>query len=96
MFGIWLNLNTAKRTTPVTVKPLYVEYATPTGRADIAFAIENIVTHINNIHKIDGVNFVKPSDIFAKLLATIPKNIPIAKKKYPNNGFILIITKQIN
>ena len=38
----------------------------------------------------------KSNDIFAKLLATIPKNIPIAKKKYPNNGFILIITKQIN
>tara|TARA_A100001011_G_scaffold397705_2_gene499608 strand:+ start:228 stop:362 length:135 start_codon:yes stop_codon:yes gene_type:complete len=27
--------------------------------------------HINKIHKIDGVNLVKPLDIFAKLLAAI-------------------------
>jgi hypothetical protein len=37
--------------------------------------------HINKIHKIDGVNFVKPSDIFAKLFEAIPKEIPIAKNK---------------
>tara|TARA_Y100001935_G_C17115420_1_gene412929 strand:- start:431 stop:661 length:231 start_codon:yes stop_codon:yes gene_type:complete len=76
-----LNLYTAKRTTPVTVRPLYVEYANPTGRLDIAFEIENIVIHINKIHKIDGVNFVKPSEIFAKLLDIIPKKIPLAKNK---------------
>ena len=70
-----------------------VEYANPTGRADIAFAIENIVMHINNIHKIEGVSLVNPSDILAKLFATIPKKIPIPKKKYPNKGFILIITE---
>jgi len=33
--------------------------------------------HINKIHKIDGVNFVKPSDIFAKLFEAIPNEIPI-------------------
>ena len=40
--------------------------------------------HINKIHKIDGVNLVKPLDIFAKLLAAIPNEIPMAKNKYPN------------
>ena len=55
-----------------------------------AFAIENIVTHINKIHKIDGVSLVNPSEIFARLLDAIPKEIPIAKNKYPNNGFMII------
>jgi hypothetical protein len=36
-----------------------------------------------------GKVFVKPSDIFAKLLAAIPAKIPTAKNKYPNKGFIL-------
>ena len=36
----------------------------------------------------DGVNFVKPSDIFAKLFDAIPNEMPIAKNKYPNKGFI--------
>tara|TARA_B100000282_G_scaffold250538_1_gene194848 strand:+ start:64 stop:240 length:177 start_codon:yes stop_codon:yes gene_type:complete len=58
----------------------------------MAFEIENIVIHMNKIHKIDGVNFVKPSDILAKLLDAIPKEIAIAKNKYPNKGFILIIS----
>jgi hypothetical protein len=31
------------------------------------------------MHKIEGVNFVKPSDIFAKLFAVIPNKIPITK-----------------
>ena len=44
--------------------------------------------HINRIHKTEGVNFVKPSDIFAKLFEAIPNEIPIAKNKYPNKGFI--------
>tara|TARA_B100002019_G_scaffold249224_1_gene228481 strand:- start:194 stop:337 length:144 start_codon:yes stop_codon:yes gene_type:complete len=47
---------------------------------------------MNNMHNIDGVNFVKPSEIFAKLLDAIPNEIPIAKKKYPIKGFILIIS----
>ena len=34
------------------------------------------------------LSFVKPSDIFAKLLAAIPDEIPTAKNKYPNKGFI--------
>jgi|TARA_B100001142_G_scaffold126020_1_gene127867 hypothetical protein len=58
----------------------------------MAFEIENIVIHMNKIHKIDGVNFVKPSDILAKLLDAIPKEIAIAKNKYPNKGFILIVS----
>ena len=78
----------ANTNTPTTVNPLYVEYANPTGSADIAFAIENIVMAINKIHKIEGVNFVKPSDIFAKLFAVMPKKIPIIKKIYPNKGFM--------
>ena len=44
--------------------------------------------HINKIHKIDGVNLVKPSDIFAKLFEAIPNEIPIAKKIYPSKGFM--------
>ena len=63
--------------------------AKPTGKADIALAIENIVTHINRIHNIEGVNFVKPSEILAKLLEAMPKIIPLAKNKYPKRGFIL-------
>ena len=43
---------------------------------------------INKMHKIEGVNFVKPSDIFAKLFAVIPKRIPIIKNIYPNKGFM--------
>ena len=37
---------------------------------------------INKIHKIDGVNFVKPYDIFAKLFEVTPKNTAIPRKKY--------------
>ena len=61
-----------------------------------ALEIENIVMHINNIHNIEGVNLEKPSEIFAKLFDAIPKEIPIAKNKYPNKGFILVVTEQIN
>ena len=60
----------------------------------IAFAIENIVMAINKIHKIEGVNFVKPSDIFAKLFAVIPNKIPITKNIYPNKGFKINPLKQ--
>ena len=35
--------------------------------------------HINKIHKIDGVSFVKPSDIFAKLFEAMPNEIPKSK-----------------
>jgi len=35
--------------------------------------------HINTIHKIEGVTFVKSSDIFAKLFDAIPNEIPTAK-----------------
>jgi hypothetical protein len=35
---------------------------------------------INKIHKIEGVNFVKPSDIFAKLFAVIQKGFQQLKK----------------
>ena len=55
----------------------------------MAFAIENIVIHINNIHKKDGVNFVKPSEILARLFEAIPNIIPFAKNKYPKKGFIV-------
>ena len=58
----------------------------------MAFAIENIVIHINKIHKIEGVSFVKPSEILAKLFEAIPKIIPFAKNKYPKRGFILFTT----
>jgi uncharacterized membrane protein len=40
--------------------------------------------HINKIHKIDGVSFVNPSEILAKLFDAIP-NI------YGTIGIILII-----
>tara|TARA_B100000965_G_scaffold171294_1_gene143064 strand:- start:95 stop:235 length:141 start_codon:yes stop_codon:yes gene_type:complete len=46
---------------------------------------------MNNIHRSDGVNFVNPSEILAKLLDAIPKIIPLAKNKYPNNGFMIIL-----
>ena len=36
----------------------------------------------------DGVSFVNPSEIFAKLFAVIPQDIAINKKIYPVNGFI--------
>ena len=36
------------------------------------------------MHKTDGVSLVNPSEILAKLLEAIPKEIPIAKNKYPN------------
>ena len=38
--------------------------------------------------------FVKPSDIFAKLLAAIPAKIPTAKNKYPNKGFKINLLMQ--
>ena len=60
----------------------------------MAFAIENMVIHINKMHKIDGVNLVNPSEILAKLFDAIPKIIPLAKNKYPNNGFMIILLKQ--
>ena len=50
--------------------------------------------HINKIHKTDGVSLVNPSEILAKLLEAIPKEIPIAKNKYPNKGFIIILLMQ--
>ena len=55
----------------------------------MAFAIENIVIHINKIHRTEGVSFVNPSEILAKLLDAIPKEIPKAKNKYPKSGFII-------
>ena len=61
---------------------------------DIAFEIENIVIHINSIHKIEGVNFVKPSEIFAKLFEAIPNKIPVAKKIYPSKGFKINLSMQ--
>ena len=51
--------------------------------------------HINNMHKIEGVNLVKPSEIFAKLFEAIPVDIPIAKIRYPINGFMCFIFKRI-
>ena len=59
---------------------------------DLLPTIATIVKSDLPDHKIDGVNFVNPSEIFAKLLDAIPKEIPIAKNKYPNKGFILIIS----
>ena len=41
------------------------------------------------MHKIEGVNLVKPSEIFAKLFEAIPNTMPLAKNKYPRNGFII-------
>ena len=32
----------------------------------MAFAIENIVIHINKIHKTDGVSLVNPSEILGR------------------------------
>ena len=46
------------------------------------------------MHNIDGVNFVKPSDIFAKLFEAIPNEIPTAKNKYPNKGFKINLLMQ--
>ena len=60
----------------------------------MAFAIENIVIHINKMHKADGVNLVNPSEILAKLFEAIPKIIPLAKNKYPNKGFMIILLMQ--
>ena len=59
----------------------------------IAFAIQTIVIHINKIHKTDGVNLENPSETFAKLFEAIPQDIPIARNKYPNKGFIILIKK---
>ena len=42
------------------------------------------------MHKIVGVNFVKPSEIFAKLFEAIPVDIPNAKIRYPINGFMVL------
>ena len=39
--------------------------------------------------------FVKPSDIFAKLLAPIPDKIPTAKNRYPSKGFKLILRSNL-
>ena len=36
-----------------------------------------------------GVNFVKPSEILARLFEAIPNIIPFAKNKYPKKGFIV-------
>ena len=47
---------------------------------------------MNKIHKTEGVSFVNPSEILAKLLEAIPKDIPIAKNKYPNSGYITIVS----
>ena len=60
----------------------------------MAFAIENIVIHINKIHRTEGVSFVNPSEILAKLFEAIPNIIPLAKNKYPNNGFMFILLMQ--
>ena len=38
-----------------------------------------------------GVNFVKPSEILAKLFAAMPVVIPKAKIKYPANGLISLL-----
>ena len=43
------------------------------------------------MHKIEGVNFVNPSDTFARLFDAIPSDIPIVKNKYPKKGFINLI-----
>ena len=41
------------------------------------------------MHKIEGVNFVKPSEIFAKLFEAMPVDIP---NFYALVGIILIVT----
>ena len=50
--------------------------------------------HMHKIHKKEGVNLVNPSEILAKLFEAIPKIIPLAKNKYPNKGFIIILSTQ--
>ena len=40
------------------------------------------------------LSLVNPSEILAKLFDAIPKEIPIAKNKYPNKGFIIILLMQ--
>ena len=42
----------------------------------------------------DGVNLVKPSEIFAKLFEAIPNEIAIAKNIYPIKGFKIILSMQ--
>ena len=49
-----------------------------------------MVIHISSMQATDGVNFVNPSDIFARLFAIIPHVMAINKKIYPANGFILV------
>ena len=39
----------------------------------------------------DGVNFEKPSDTFAKLFAAIPHEIASTKKIYPIKGFTYFV-----
>ena len=56
--------------------------------------LKTFVIHINKIHKTDGVSLVNPSEILAKLFDAIPNEIPIAKNKYPNKGFIIILLMQ--
>ncbi len=90
MFGIWLYLIIPNINIDATVIALYVAYAKPTGIADIPFASENMVIHISSMQATDGVNFVNPSDIFARLFAIIPHVMAINKKIYPANGFILV------
>ena len=46
---------------------------------------------MNRMHKTEGVSFVNHSEILAKLLDAIPKEIPIAKNIYPNKGFMIIL-----
>lgn len=41
------------------------------------------------MQKTEGANFENPSETFAKLLEAIPQVIPMAKNRYPNNGFII-------
>jgi len=46
------------------------------------------------MHKTEGVSLVNPSEILAKLFEAIPNIIPLAKNKYPNNGFMFILLMQ--
>lgn len=48
------------------------------------------------MHKIEGVIFVKPSEIFAKLFEAIPKIIPLARNKYPRRGFMIYNNEFLN
>ena len=41
--------------------------------------------------KIKAIGGENPSDIFAKLFAAIPQDIPRTRNKYPNKGFIFLI-----